>query len=47
MNKEELKRLEWLDKATNNSYGLKNRHEAQCKRENSQRKGRSGSRKRR
>ena len=26
MNKEELKRLKWLDNATNNSYGLKNRH---------------------
>ena len=24
--KEELKRLQWLDKAVNNSYGQKNRH---------------------
>jgi len=24
--KEELKRLKWLDKAINNSHGLKNRH---------------------
>ena len=44
INQEELKRLEWLDKATNNSHGLKNRHEPECEREG---KSRSASRKRR